>query len=220
MVQRLIAYFIVSSLLSATAVSAKTPKSQTRSDETLYNLKGHVAECVISTTYDTWSGSETVTFNKKGAITQGLSFIYQYTSDDTTLESVAPIFDYWGNVQIDVSRSGSGQITSIQSFKDGDNAELGSYPSQEMQFAYNDKGQLTTQRTMIKDELQAKEVYTYNEDGTVATCTMFFGNGSQIVTKYEYKSFDSHGNWTERIGTDNTASTHPTIETRRITYWD
>ncbi len=217
MTQRLIAYSI---FLSLSAFTAKAQTEQIRNDEMLYNLKGHVAECIISTVYDTWTGSETVTFNRKGAITQGLSFSYQYKNDGLTLESISPALDHWGNVQIDISRNSDGRITDIQSFKDSNSTDLGSYPTQEMRFTYNTQGQLATQQTLIKDELQAKEIYTYNEDGTVATCALLFGNGSQIVTKYEYKSFDSHGNWTKRIGTDSTASSLPTIETRQITYWD
>ncbi len=135
------------------------------------------------------------TYNKNGKIAEST----QYFPNDTFRESVSYKYDKHERL-VEIWN-----ITRTQNIK-------------AVSYTYDSKG---NKREMIRyrgDKIRSKT--TFNNKGDISTFTSYNEDGSEDdYRRYEYPSYDAHGNWTECISYDRN-DIPQRIYIRSITYYD
>lgn len=185
--------------MAVTAFS-QNPK-QTYKDALIFDLKGHVKECIKKSVTKTDDGNMfSALFDGEDEFTYSFSSSGKYTSE---------------RKQRTTKYDSTGKLVFERYYIEG--VFNGGY--KEVTYKYNKKGLLIEESgTEPFDETSQsfKTTYSYDEKGFLKKETAESEFSTPLIITYKVISVDDNGNWTKRIGkSDNSTTT----ETRIITYY-
>lgn len=198
-------------------------------DRLTFGLVGDVKEVQISITDnsndmvdDPINEEQVMTFDKEGRVTRDI-------------HDCEYVYDAKGNFikgdkeYTKMERDKKGRIKLYKTQLDDEDAECYHYI-----YKYDSKGRPTTIELQLWEGFYT-HTFTYSGDNVYPDKLVVDGDEEgdhyNTVVTYEYKSFDEHGNWTERVcntetritsvdDSDITQESMSTLEQRKITYYE